>query len=71
MAVTLKPSVGKSTSINTALTVPLTIMGCGLVPQVSVEEVLLTSKKVYKWTVETTQITPSLTIPFDQKDLAQ
>lgn len=71
MAVSLKPTKDKAATVNTALTVPLVVKGCGLVPQASVVELMLTAKKVYTWSAETTQLTPNLTITFDQESLAQ
>lgn len=67
----VKPAEDRSSAVNTAVAIPLTIKGCGVVPTVSVEELLLTAKKVYTWNVETTQLTPSLTVSYDQREIVQ
>lgn len=71
LSVQLKPASEKTAAVNTALTVPLRVTGCGLVPQVSVEEVLLTAKKVFEWNVQTTENTPKLTVAYDNQVMAQ
>lgn len=53
------------------LATPLTISGCGLVPQVSIADVQMTAKKLFKWSVEKLTTPSELSLTYDMQGLVK
>jgi hypothetical protein len=50
---------------------PLTINGCGFVPQVSIADIRVTAKKQFNWNVEKVASPESLSLKYDQQGLVK
>jgi hypothetical protein len=53
------------------LATPLTINGCGFVPQVSIADIRVTASKQFNWNVEKLASPESLSLKYDQQGLVK
>lgn len=72
LALTIKPKTGSQQPIHTALSYPVTVTGCGLVPAVAVQAVALAATKEYSWQVDkTASPAAGLNLKFTQEDFVK